>query len=212
MPSLRAVVRRNAPWWSARCDAARRAHWAAALTLSGLCAFTFASAYPSTAAAQTASGADVRAAFLLNFSKFVEWPEAAPRARFTIGILGDEAVAEALHGLVAGKSVGGQLLAARRVGANDNLAELQILFVGTSESARLADVLRRANGGSVLTVSDLDRFCQQGGTIEFRSERDRIRFDINLDQAERAGLVINSKLLALARIVHHASKPPGVSR
>ncbi|MGE0862802.1 MAG: YfiR family protein [Vicinamibacterales bacterium] len=195
-----------------RGGAARPLPWAAMLALATLCALT-AYAYPAAAAAQTASGADVRAAFLVNFSKFVEWPQGATAGgQFTIGILGDDAVAEALKGLVAGKSVGGQVLAARRVGPKDNLGDLQILFVGSSESARLADVLRRADGGSVLTVSDLDRFCQQGGTIEFRSERDRIRFDINLDQAARAGLVINSKLLALARTVHHATKPPGVSR
>ena len=108
--------------------------------------------------------------------------------------------------------MGGRPLVARRVVLKDNLAELQMLFIGVAETARVADVLRRAGSGSVLTVSDLDRFCLQGGIIEFRSERDRVRFDINLDQAERARLVINSKLLALARTVHHTTKTPGGSR
>lgn len=170
-----------------------------------------AGAWAIAASAQTASSADVKAAFLLNFSKFVEWPPEAASGPFVIGVLGDDAVADALRDLVGGKSVGGRPLVARRVVPKDNLAELHMLFIGTSEAARLADVLRRTGSGSVLTVSDLDRFCQQGGIIEFRSERDRVRFEINLDQAERARLVINSKLLALAKTVHH-TKVPGGSR
>lgn len=165
------------------------------------------------AAAQAASGADIKAAFLLNFAKFVEWPAGGAADRpFTIGVLSDDVMADALRDLSRGKSAGGRPLHTRQVTIKDPLADLQMLFIGASEERRLADVLKRANAGSVLTVSDLNRFCELGGTIQFRSERDRVRFDINLDQAERSGLVINSKLLALARSVLHSSKPPGVSR
>jgi hypothetical protein len=121
-------------------------------------------------------------------------------------------VAEALRDLAKGKSIGRRRLITRRVVLKDNLAELQMLFFGASESARLSDVLQRTGGGHVLTVSDLDRFSLQGGIIEFRSERDRVRFDINLDQAERSKLVINSKLLALARTVYQNDKTPGGAR
>ncbi len=179
--------------------------------VAALIALILSTASPGTAAAQGASGADIKAAFLLNFAKFVEWP-ATPSHEFVIGVLGDEAVAEALRDLAEGKAVDGRPLVTRRVVLKDNLAGLQVLFIGASERARLGDVLRRTNGGSVLTVSDLDRFSRQGGTIEFRTERDRVRFDINLDEAERSGLIINSKLLALAKTVHHAAKSPGASR
>ncbi|MDP3720721.1 MAG: YfiR family protein [Acidobacteriota bacterium] len=170
-----------------------------------------AAGWPAAAAEQGATGADVKAAFLLNFVKFVEWP-AAPSGEFVIGVLGDDAVADALRDLAKGKAVGGRPLVARRVLLKDHLAGLQVLFIGASESARLGDVLQRTSGGHVLTVSDLDRFSLQGGVIEFRSERDRVRFDIALGQAERSGLIINSKLLALAKTVHHATKSPGASR
>lgn len=190
------------------CCFTRRPHpW----LVAGLIALILSAASLGTAAAQGASGADIKAAFLLNFAKFVEWP-AAPSHEFVIGVLGDDAVAEALRDLAKGKAIHGRPLVTRRVVLKDNLAGLQVLFIGASESARLGDVLQRTNGGSVLTVSDLDRFSRQGGTIEFRSERDRVRFDINLDEAERSGLIINSKLLALAKTVHHAAKSPGASR
>lgn len=179
--------------------------------VAGLIALLMSAASLGTTAAQDASGADIKAAFLLNFAKFVEWPQ-TPSSEFVIGVLGDDAVAEALRELAQGKAAHGRPLVTRRVVLKDNLAGLQVLFIGASESARLGDVLQRTNGGSVLTVSDLNRFSQQGGTIEFRSERDRVRFDINLDEAERSGLTINSKLLALAKTVHHAAKSPGASR
>lgn len=178
--------------------------------VTGLIALMMSAAWLGTAAAQDASRADLRAAFLLNFAKFVEWP-ATPSSEFVIGVLGDDAVAEALRDLAKGKAVDGRPLVTRRVLLRDNLAALQVLYIGASESARLGDVLQRTSEGHVLTVSGLDQFSLQGGTIEFRSERDRIRFDINLDEAERSGLIINSKLLALAKTVHHATKSPGAS-
>lgn len=187
-----------------------RTGWLAACLL----ALALPGAWPAATAAQTASGADIKAAFLLNFAKFVEWPagDAGAGPAFVIGVIGDDAVADALRDLNRGKSVAGRPVVARRVTGKDALADLHMLFVGVSEAARLPEVLRRANGGGVLTVSDLEHFCELGGTIQFRSENDRVRFDINLDQAERAGLVIGSKLLALAKTVHHTTKPPGGPR
>jgi hypothetical protein len=166
-----------------------------------LLAFAVVTAWP-VAAAQIASGADVKAAFLFNFSKFVEWPTDASAGPFVFGILGDDAVADALRDLARGKAIAGRPLLVKNVAARDDLTALNIIFVGDSESARLADIIKRTNGGSVLTVSDLARFCDLGGMIQFRSENDRVRFDINLDAAEAGGLAINSKLLALARAVH----------
>lgn len=186
-------------------------------TIAGLaCVLALAvlGAASAPADAQPASGADIKAAFLLNFAKFVEWPDGGgPAGRpFTIGVLGDEAMADALRDLARGKAVGGRPLYTLRVTVKDPLSDLHMLFIGASEERRLAEVLERVTGASVLSVSDLNRFCELGGVIAFRSERDRVRFDINLDQAERSGLVINSKLLALARSVFHSPKPTGVSR
>lgn len=160
---------------------------------------------PSLASAQTATSAEVKAAYIFNFSKFVEWTrDAANEAKspFVLGVMGDGPVADALRDMVRGKSIAGRALVVRRVTLKDDLAQLQILFVNASEVPRLRELIERLAGASVLTVSDLDRFCALGGMIQFRLDDDRVRFDINLDHAESAGLAIDSKLLALAKTVY----------
>ena len=165
-------------------------------------------------AAQSATGAAVEAAFLLNFAKFVAWPGGGgpPDRPFSIGVLGDDMLAFAVRDLSRGKSAAGRRVDARRVTHQDSLADLHVLFIGASEERRLDQVLKRAQAGSVLTVSDITRFSEAGGIIQFRPEGGRVRFDINLDQAERSGLTIDTRLLALARTVRRSPKPPGVPR
>ena len=179
-----------------------------------LLAVSILSASSSTVDAQPTSSAAIKAAFLLNFAKFVEWPNGGgtPERAFSIGVLGDDVMAFAMRDLSRGKTAAGRRLNARRVTTKDALDDLHILFVGAAEEPRLAEVLKLANAGSVLTVSDLTRFCELGGMIQFRSEDDRVRFDINLEQAERSALIIDSKLLAIARSVLHPPKPSGVPR
>lgn len=166
-------------------------------------ALVIASSTP--AVGQTATGADVKAAFLYNFAKFVAWPAVAageePPA-FVIGILGNDAIADSLTEFVKGKVHQGRPLSVRRLAARDDLAKVHVLFIGASESARLPELLKRLGSAGVLTVSDADRFCVLGGTIQFRNESDRVRFDVNLRAAEAAGLTINSKLLKLAGTVN----------
>lgn len=160
-------------------------------------------AMPGPASAQTAASAEVKAAYLFNFSKFVAWPrDATSEGKFVLGVMGDGPVADALRDMVRGKSIAGRALVVKRVTLKDDLTQLQILFVNASEAARLGELIKRLGGASVLTVSDLDRFCEVGGMIQFRLDDDRVRFDINLDQAEARGLQVNSKLLALAKSVH----------
>jgi hypothetical protein len=155
---------------------------------------------PAGAGAQRADADAVKAAFLYNFSKFVEWPGAVG-PRFTIGVVGSDRVADALTAIVRGKSADGQPLAVIRVTPQDDFTTLQMLFIGASEAGRMAAIVKKAGRG-VLTVSDADRFCPAGGMIEFRNDDDRVRFDIELHHAEAAGLAISSKLLALARTVY----------
>jgi hypothetical protein len=161
-------------------------------------------ALPIALRGQTATTDEVKAAFLFNFAKFVEWPAARGTGSLSIGVLGNDNLGESLREIVRGKTVNGRPLASRRVTADDDLASLHLLFVGTSEKMRVADVLKRVEGGSVLTVSDVDKFCHQGGVIALTQEGNHVRFDINLDAADRSKLKVSSKLLTLARTVHPA--------
>lgn len=162
-------------------------------------------------AAQSATSADIKAAFLFNFAKFVEWPASDPDPQsVVIGVLGNDAIADSLSEMVKGKALqGGRRLSARKLSRKDDPATVHILFIGASESALIPEVMKRLGYGTrnVLTVSDADRFCVLGGIIQFRAEADRIRFDIHLQNAQTAGLTINSKLLSLAGAVHSSKSP-----
>lgn len=164
-----------------------------------------------TSSAQQASSADVKAAFLYNFAKFVEWPPDPAGAEsydFVIGVLGNEAIAESLIDIVKGKALLGRPVLAKKLGLKDDLRKVQILFIGSAESGRIPELMKRlGKTASVLTVSDADRFRLSGGIIQLRTEADRVRFDIDLHHAGAAGLVINSKLLALAGTVHPSRTP-----
>jgi YfiR/HmsC-like len=157
-------------------------------------------------AGQRLTSAEVKAAFLFNFAKFVEWPAGdVPSPLFVIGILGSDAIAESLSDIVKGKALaGGRQLAVRRLNPKDDPAEVHILFISASESAQVPDLMKRLDKASVLTVSDMPRFLASGGVIQLRTEDDRIRFDVDLQHAHDSRLVINSKLLALAGTVNPA--------
>jgi hypothetical protein len=160
-------------------------------------------AFSVPAGAQSASGSDVKSAFLSNFAKFVEWPATKlPEGQpLVIGVIGDDFVAMALKDLVSGKSTLGHAYMVKRLSAKDDLAGLHMLFIGSAAGARIGELLQQVGTSGVLTVSDVDRFCALGGMIQFRTQSDRVRFDINLQTTTRAGLSINSRLLALAGIV-----------
>jgi hypothetical protein len=158
----------------------------------------------SVAYAQSASSPDVKAAFLFNFAKFIAWPagQLPDGQPIIIGIIGQASVADSLAGLVRGKTIEGHALQINFFPDADNVTRVHMLFIGEAARGRIADLVKRIGKDSVVTVSDAPRFCAMGGIIQLRIEDDRIRFDINLQQAGLSGLVINSKLLALAGIVN----------
>jgi len=163
-------------------------------------------ALPSGLTSQTLDTDDVKAAFLFNFAKFVEWPADAMNgaSAITIGVLGSDGVNDALRTMVKDKNIGGRAITVKRTASVDEVAGLHMLFVGQGEKARIADVLKRLESMAILTVSDVDRFCEQGGAIGLVREGNHVRFEVNLDAAERARLKVSSKLLNLARRVQSA--------
>ena len=146
----------------------------------------------------------VKAAFLYNFVKFVEWPVdtfADPGAPFVLGVLGEDPFGSVLEQTLKGKTVNGRALVIRGVKQGKDLRTCHILFVSSSEIRHLDQILESLKGSSVLTVGEMERFAQSGGAVNFVLEQNRVRFEINPEAAARARLRISSKLLALARIV-----------
>jgi hypothetical protein len=145
----------------------------------------------------------IKAAFVYNFVKFVDWPAAAlPETSDTINVcvLGDEAFAAGFDTLTD-KTVKGKKLAVRRVEQVKDADGCHVLFIGSSEEKRAPQVLQTLQGASVLTVGEMDRFPQLGGIINFVVERNKLRFEINVSGAERARLKLSSQLLGLAKVV-----------
>jgi hypothetical protein len=144
----------------------------------------------------------VKAAFLYNFVKFVDWPAtpAEQEGPIELCVLGKDPFAGALERVVDGKTVNGRPLVIRRIGDIATVRTCHVLFVSASEAARVTEILKAARAGSVLTVSEIDRFSERGGIITFLMEGQRVRFRINPKMAAAAGLRISSKLLQLAVI------------
>jgi len=147
---------------------------------------------------------EVKAAFLFNFAKFVKWPERdAPS--ITVCVLAEDAVERTIEKTIGGKTLRDKPVVVKRpADLDDN--DCQILFISDSRRAELARILRSVDGASVLTVGETDAFAERGGIINFRTDNDRIRFEINPEAAQNAGLEISSQLLKLATIVHDRTK------
>jgi hypothetical protein len=152
----------------------------------------------------------LKAVFLFNFAKFVDWPEktySSPQSPFMLCVIGQDPFAGALDGYLA-MTMGGRTVQVAHFPNATLLAgarRCQITFVSASEKIHLRDVIENLKGASVLLVGDTEGFAAAGGTIEFTLEDNHIRFAINPDAAQRADLKLSSKLLALAKIVHDGS-------
>jgi hypothetical protein len=149
----------------------------------------------------SASEAQVKAAFVYNFLKFVEWPEPVTDARapLVVAIMGGGATAEATAGFLASKSVGTRPIVIRRLAPGEPIGDANALFVGDGDVGRIRQQLARLKGAPVLTIGESDEFTAMGGIIAMLVEDRKVRFEINAPAGAATGLRISSKLLALAR-------------
>jgi hypothetical protein len=156
------------------------------------------------AAAQRPREYQVKAAYLYGFGRFVEWPSAAPTAAdapFVVCVLGDDPFGPLLDQAVEGGAVKNRPVSVRRIGRAEDGAACDTLFVSASEQPRLPRILEVLDHRPVLTVGDSPEFARRGGMIGFSVEGSRIRFTVNLDAAQGAGLMLQSELLRVAAAV-----------
>jgi hypothetical protein len=164
------------------------------------CAALFLS--PCRLSAEASPEYDVKAAFLLNFAKFVDWPPAAfanADAPIAICILGKDPFGHGIDDLVQGEAVNGRRLIVRRIGAAPAAQTCQIVF--TQSSGKEVSEILGSLGPGVLTVGEGSNFIHDGGIIALLVESRHVRFDIDQKAAEAAGLKLSSRLLAVARSV-----------
>jgi hypothetical protein len=164
---------------------------------------TCATVRAPSAGAAGPSEYEVKAAFLYNFARFVEWPLDAPGVdgTFVVTVLGRDPFGSVLDDTLRGKTIEGKRVVVRRVLRSEDVGRTQIVFISDSETERLPEILKRLDAAPVLTVGDMSQFAERGGVIRFKVDQERIRLEINVAAAQRCRLRISSQLLKLARIV-----------
>ena len=143
----------------------------------------------------------VKAVCVLNAARFVSWPASVfgnAEAPLVIGILGDNPFGSALQDVVKGETLRNRRIVVRRIGL-DEAATVHILVISHSERDRLDGILRTLGNASVLTISEIDRFTQNGGMLGLTLDRGKIRFEVNSEAVRRAQLKIDSQFLLLTR-------------
>jgi hypothetical protein len=146
----------------------------------------------------------IKAAFLLNFAHFTEWPAAAfatAGAPLVIGVLGEDPFGTQLDAVLQGEKANNRPLAVRRYARVEEIADCHILFVSRSESARLEQIFARLKDRSILTVGDSEGFALRGGMIRFATQNNRMHLRVNVTATKAAGLVISSQLLRAVEVV-----------
>jgi hypothetical protein len=169
---------------------------------SKLAVLLFLPIFALQAAGQRASEYQLKAAFVYNFTKFIDWPGESVRSlTFQICVLGQNPFGSELTQLTDGKVIEGHPVQVLIV-TNYHLARsCQVVFISASENAHMKEILSALRGRSVLTVGDSQGFVDAGGMIELLVEDERMRFEVNLHAANEARLKISAKLLSLAKAV-----------
>jgi hypothetical protein len=147
---------------------------------------------------------NIKAAFLYNFSQFVEWPAGSfdvANGPFIIGILGEDPFRTSLDEAVAGEKVKGHPIIVQRFLNISEINNCKILFISRSETAKVREILPALQNRNILTVSDIPEFATIGGIIRFLTIQNKIKLQINIPASKAAELNISSKLLQVAEIV-----------
>ncbi len=156
---------------------------------------------PTMASDSTGNTQDlIRAAMVYNFCKFVEWPEQKRPSNLVLGVMSD-GFSTPDFSSIDGKSVRDLRLEVRNISSRGDLAECNLLFIAEAQGMTLQDAFATSKNESILTISEIDGFCSQGGIIQMVPRRGKMRFFINRQVADESGLTLSSQLLKMARIV-----------
>lgn len=153
---------------------------------------------------------EVKAVFLLNFSRFAEWPPDAfsgPASPLVIGVVGEDPFGRTLDDAVRGESVKGHPLAVARYRTVEEIGTCHVLFISASEAKRYERIFAALHGRPILTIGETDGFATHGGMIRFLTEGTHIRLRINAGAARAAGVIVSSRILRAAEIVETARTP-----
>lgn len=147
----------------------------------------------------------IRAVYIYNLISFVEWPpqtdDRENKKPFVIAVLGSDTIAHYLKSLVRGERFQGQKLVVKSCSSVTEADGCRIIFIGPDATTNMVQILRKTAGGGPLTVGAADGFISLGGMVNLRYRNRRIKIEINLDAAHKAGIRFNSKLLKIATTI-----------
>ena len=147
---------------------------------------------------------DVKAAFLLNFIRFTDWPGSAfasPTAPLVVGVVGKDPFGPTLEKTFSGKAMNGRSIVVKRLTADQDLKQCHLLFVSTSEKRRERDLLDKLKGAPILTVGESDDFLDHGGAVQLLLKDKSVRFSVNLHPAKTTRLRLSASVIRIATSV-----------
>ena len=147
---------------------------------------------------------EIKALYLFNFTKYVDWPENAfadSNSCYTIGIAGSEEIFNDLDKLTNGRSVNGRKLRIQHIEKAEDARKCQIVYLGRGSEKLVGTVLEVVRHRPVLTVGEHENFLAQGGMVHFAREENKVRMEIYLDASQEAHLIISARLLPIAKII-----------
>ncbi len=178
------------------------------LWLSGLFSSSYAAAQPDDV---SPGEIQIKAAFLYKFTGYVDWPKSSfkdANSPITIGVVGADEIADELRHMVSDRTVQSRPLNVIVVSKESDLSGVHVLFIGRDASARLARLIEAVRQRPILTVTDIPDGLERGGMINFVIAKRRVQFEIAVDAAEKAGLVLSSRLLSVALRVKKGNIEP----
>jgi len=145
----------------------------------------------------------VKAAFLFHFAQLVEWPPEsfAGGDSFNLCVVGDDPFRGELENSLGGKSIGTRKIRVQHIKQNGEARGCQVVFVGRAEAKRVPGIFEELGSAPIMTVGENEEFLRQGGVIRFCLDENKVRFEINVGAAEKAGIKVSSRLLLLAKNV-----------
>ena len=142
-----------------------------------------------------------QAMFIYNFSRLINWPSAYRTGSFVIGVLGDSDTGNEIKNL-SGKMVGSQTVEIKNYSSSEQIGHCHILFVPFNETKNLNEIITKIGSNSTLVIGEKSASINAGATISFVTVADKLKYEINPSNGQKAGLTISSRINDMAYKVH----------
>lgn len=163
--------------------------------------FFLCTAFSANRQNDKASEYNLKAAFIYNFTKYIEWNAAADEGNFTIGIIGTSPINAPLVEIVKTETVNGKKITIKQFSNPSEISFCNILFISRNTNASLPDILAKTDNKGTLVVSEQENYAREGSAINFVIVNRKLKFQANVNAINEAGLTASSQLLKLAIIV-----------